>query len=101
MPTPTVIHLFQPGHTYSNKATPLNVATPWSKNIQTITGEQAGRSLSSTISIAWPHPAIGMLGEVAWVCVRATGLTVEQTDHSELSGLGKCLLRARGRVVHL
>ena len=26
-----------PGHTYSNKATPTNVATPWSKNIQTIT----------------------------------------------------------------
>ena len=30
-------HLLQPGHTYSNKATPPNGATPWSKNIQTIT----------------------------------------------------------------
>jgi hypothetical protein len=34
MPTPTVTHLFQPSHTYSNKATPPNGATPWSKNIQ-------------------------------------------------------------------
>ena len=30
-------HLFQPGHTYSNKATPSDGATPWSKDIQTIT----------------------------------------------------------------
>jgi hypothetical protein len=36
-PTPTVTHLLQPGHTYSNKTTPTNGATPWSKNIQTIT----------------------------------------------------------------
>jgi hypothetical protein len=28
--------LLQPGHTYSNKATPPNVATPWSNNIQTM-----------------------------------------------------------------
>jgi hypothetical protein len=35
-PTPTVTHLLQSGHTYSNKATPPNGATPWSKNIQTI-----------------------------------------------------------------
>jgi hypothetical protein len=32
-----VTHLLQPGHTYSNKATPPNGATLWSKNIQTIT----------------------------------------------------------------
>jgi hypothetical protein len=38
MPTPTVTHPFQPGHTYSNKATPPDGATPWSKDIQTITG---------------------------------------------------------------
>ena len=37
MPTPTVAHPFQPGHTYSNKATPPDGATPWSKDIQTIT----------------------------------------------------------------
>jgi hypothetical protein len=37
MPTPTLTHPFQRGHTYSNKATPPNGATPWSKNIQTIT----------------------------------------------------------------
>ena len=30
-------YLFQPGHTYSNKAIPHNGATPWSKNIQTVT----------------------------------------------------------------
>jgi hypothetical protein len=36
-PTPTVTHLFQPGNTYSIKATPPDSATPWSKNIQTIT----------------------------------------------------------------
>jgi hypothetical protein len=32
-----VTHPFQPGHTYSNKATPSDGATPWSKDIQTIT----------------------------------------------------------------
>jgi hypothetical protein len=32
-----VTHLLQPGHTYFNKATPPNGATPWCKNIQTIT----------------------------------------------------------------
>jgi hypothetical protein len=37
MPIPTVTHPFQPGHTYSNKATPPDGATPWSKDIQTIT----------------------------------------------------------------
>jgi hypothetical protein len=37
MPTLTVTHPFQPGHTYSNKATPPDGATPWSKDIQTIT----------------------------------------------------------------
>jgi hypothetical protein len=32
-----VKHPFQPGHTYSNKATPSDGATPCSKDIQTIT----------------------------------------------------------------
>jgi hypothetical protein len=36
-PTPTVTHLLHPGHTYSNKATSPNDASPWPKNIQTIT----------------------------------------------------------------
>ena len=40
MPTPTVTHLLQPGHTYSNKATPPNGTTPWSKNVQTITARE-------------------------------------------------------------
>jgi hypothetical protein len=32
-----VTHPFQPGHTYSNKATPSDGVTPWFKDIQTIT----------------------------------------------------------------
>jgi hypothetical protein len=38
-----VTHPFQPGHTYSNKATPPDVATPWSKDLQTITCSWIGR----------------------------------------------------------
>ena len=34
---PTVTHLLQQGHTYFNKATPSNSATPWVEHIQTIT----------------------------------------------------------------
>jgi hypothetical protein len=36
-PIPTVTHFLQQGHTYSNKATVPNSATPWTKHIQTIT----------------------------------------------------------------
>jgi hypothetical protein len=36
-PTPTVTHLLQQDHTYSNKATPPNSATLWAKRIPTIT----------------------------------------------------------------
>jgi hypothetical protein len=43
-PTPTVTHLLQPGHTYSNKAKPPNGPTPWSKNIQTMTHSKAQKS---------------------------------------------------------
>ena len=53
-PTPTVTHLLQPGHIYSNKATPPNGA--WSKNIQTI-----------TISLTRFHSFLGML----WFLPRA------------------------------
>jgi hypothetical protein len=35
-PTPTVSHLLQQGHTYSNEATP-NSGTSWAEYIQTIT----------------------------------------------------------------
>jgi hypothetical protein len=35
-----VTHPFQPGHTYSNKATPSDGATPWSKDIQAITNHE-------------------------------------------------------------
>ena len=41
--TLTVTHLHKPGHTYSNKATPPNGATPWSKSIQTITSTNTTR----------------------------------------------------------
>jgi hypothetical protein len=34
---PTVVHFLQQGHTYSNKGTPPNSATPWAKHIQTTT----------------------------------------------------------------
>jgi hypothetical protein len=34
-PTPTVTHLIQEGHSYSNKVPPPNIFTPWSKDIQT------------------------------------------------------------------
>ena len=37
MPTFTVINFLQQGHTYSNKATSPNSATPWAKHIQTTT----------------------------------------------------------------
>jgi hypothetical protein len=39
-----VTHPFQPGHTYKNKATPSDGATPWSKDIQTITSGKAFES---------------------------------------------------------
>ena len=34
---PTVAHLFQQGHTYSNRATLSDSATPWAEHIQNIT----------------------------------------------------------------
>jgi hypothetical protein len=40
IPTPTVTHPFQPGHTYSNKATPSDDATLWFEDIQTITNSK-------------------------------------------------------------
>jgi hypothetical protein len=36
-PTFTVTHFLQQGHTYSNKVTPPNSATPWAKHVQTTT----------------------------------------------------------------
>ena len=35
--TSTVTHLIQQGHTYSNRVSPSKSATPWAKDIQTIT----------------------------------------------------------------
>ena len=35
-PIPTVTHLLQQDHTYSNRTIPTNSATPWAKHIQTI-----------------------------------------------------------------
>jgi hypothetical protein len=39
---------YQLGHTYSNKATPSDGATPWSKDIQTIT-DVMGRVSAATL----------------------------------------------------
>ena len=62
MPTPTVTHPFQPGHTYSNKATPSDGATLWSKDIQTITPTQ---------EVALPFSV--------WLCHSRHCLKVDQT----------------------
>ena len=35
--TPTEMHLLQQGHTYYNRDTPSNSASPWAQHIQTIT----------------------------------------------------------------
>ena len=63
MPTPTVTHPFQPGHTYSNKATPPDGATPWSKDIQTITLALEPVTASSS-SVAFHGPSVGLAKEV-------------------------------------
>ena len=56
MPTPTVTHPFQPGHTYSNKATPPDGATPRSKDIQTITFHSlVPIDLFKNMSLWWPY----------------------------------------------
>ncbi|XP_076776339.1 calcyphosin-2 isoform X2 [Arvicanthis niloticus] len=48
---PTVTHLLQQGHTYSDRATP-NSATPWVKHIQTITCDQVDQtSLDDLMSL--------------------------------------------------
>jgi hypothetical protein len=39
-PTPTVPCLLQQGHTYPNRAKPLNSATPWVEHIETITEKE-------------------------------------------------------------
>jgi hypothetical protein len=36
-PTPTMTYFLQQGHSYSNRITPPNSATPWAKHIQIIT----------------------------------------------------------------
>jgi hypothetical protein len=43
-----VTHPFQPCHTYSNKATPSDGVTPWSKDIQTITAGNSYRVTNIT-----------------------------------------------------
>jgi hypothetical protein len=51
MPTPTVTHPFQPGHIYSNKATPPDGATPWSKDIQTITASYFSSHINAKVRL--------------------------------------------------
>jgi hypothetical protein len=40
---PTMPCLLQEGHTYSNRATPSDSATPWAEHIQTVTQVKPGR----------------------------------------------------------
>jgi len=46
-PMPTMTHFFQQCHTYSNKATPLNTATPWAKHVQATTVREQLYGVSS------------------------------------------------------
>jgi hypothetical protein len=54
-----VTHPFQPGHTYSNKATPSDGTTPWSKDIQTITLPDPKKSPEEawTLIYLFPNPS--------------------------------------------
>ena len=46
-PTPTVTHLLQQGHTYSNRATASNSATSWAKQVQITTEMDRGDKRAS------------------------------------------------------
>ena len=50
-PTPTVTHFLQESHTYSNKVTPPNSATPWAKHIQTTTFHSSYRLVQTYESL--------------------------------------------------
>ena len=79
MPTPTVTHLLQPGHTYSNKATPPNGATPWSKNIQTITVVYQPAFVLLPVSITGPwysERSLQVLEEVSQALSRSKRVVV-------------------------
>jgi hypothetical protein len=81
MPTPTVTHPFQPGHTYSNKATRPDGTTPWSKDIQTITvpllemiwcaGRWNGKCLSPACYLTNIHITPWCLPR--WECTQVSG----------------------------
>ena len=53
-PRPTLTHFYPQGHTYSEKAVPLNCATPWAMYIQTTTGSHI-QTLGLTPSILEHH----------------------------------------------
>jgi hypothetical protein len=59
-PNPTLIYLFQQGHTHSSGATPSNSATLWAKHIQTITQCKHGPEFNAQIPCRKPclivHP---------------------------------------------
>jgi hypothetical protein len=59
-----VTHPFQPGHTYPNKATPSDGATPWSKYIQTITPYYPV-SLDLWI-VAWQFCTLWLMSTYKW-----------------------------------
>ena len=52
-PASTVTHFLQPGHTYSNRATPPNSAPPYKPNVQT--HESMGVIPIQTMMPPWKH----------------------------------------------
>jgi hypothetical protein len=46
-----VTYPFLSGHTYSNKVTPSDDATPWSNDIQTITPTKKYRKIKQTVEV--------------------------------------------------
>jgi hypothetical protein len=72
-PTPTVTHLIQQGHTYSNRATPPNSAIPWAEHIQTITVHIWMTTISAYL---WVHSTYVHI----WVNTTYAYLWVYSTD---------------------
>jgi hypothetical protein len=54
-PTPTVTHILQQGHTYSNKATSPNSATPYGLSMQTHESMGAIPIQTTTLCLGFSH----------------------------------------------
>jgi hypothetical protein len=62
-----VTHPFQPGHTYSNKATPSDGATLWFKDIQTITHGHYTKAAAAHRASLLEHskwPSVFSIGQI-------------------------------------